>query len=313
MTTTANKRGLRRVAEMKREKAAQRMPNVIVEMVNIYGDWKLNELRAEARRRGIDHSTLGKVAIQHALMADDKRVAEAPPQPRRETKPAQEAPAKAPSSNAEGQTAGTRSEAKAHAFGRQIEALGWTVTYRTEGEVTDVVATRGIEAIHQAWEGGVYANASATYTVGDRTVLTRNAGAARKLASRPTEAATEELSRVASNRAFRRNTPDAEPKAVRLPFDPATATEREIVDSIVGKAVKWINRFTNGEESAIVGSDPRRIRIEEQNGERVVLFCCQATGFRAFRLSALTAVGRGTRRSGRSREGVVQAVVEVAA
>jgi hypothetical protein len=114
-----------------------------------------------------------------------------------------------------------------------------------------------------------------------------------KLAERkPTEAA-EELARVATNKAFRRRDAEVMPKVVRLPFDPATAPERVVVDAIAGHVVKWHNRLSGGTETAKVG-DPRTVRVTEQLGERVVLFCCQAgTGFRAFRLSALVAVGRG--------------------
>jgi hypothetical protein len=79
---------------------------------------------------------------------------------------------------------------------------------------------------------------------------------------------------------------------MRLPFDPATASDREVIDALAGKGVAWHNRFRQVPESAQTPRDPRRMRIEEQNGERVVLFCCPVTGFRAFRLSALTRVGR---------------------
>jgi len=297
MTTTVRKGGLRRVADAKRQRAAQRMPNTIVETADVYGDWKLSELRAEAMRREIPEArTMGKQALQDALRLSDKAVAERPKPRTRPAEPVQETAAKAPSSNGEATVPATKSEAKARVFCTAIEALGWVGHYRTEGELTEVVATRGadvIEAIHQAWDSGVYVNAGATYTVGDRTVQTRNVSAALKLAERkPTEAA-EELARVATNKAFRRRDAEVMPKVVRLPFDPATAPERVVVDAIAGHVVKWHNRLSGGTETAKVG-DPRTVRVTEQLGERVVLFCCQAgTGFRAFRLSALVAVGRG--------------------
>jgi hypothetical protein len=307
MTTTVRKGGLRRVADAKRERAAQRMPNTIVETADVYGDWRLTELRAEAVRREVPEArTMGKQALQDALRLYDKAELERRANNQHTVlkktgrldryEPVQKNAAKAPSSNGEATVPATKSEAKARVFCTAIEALGWVGHYRTEGELTEVVATRGadvIEAIHQAWDSGVYVNAGATYTVGDRTVQTRNVSAALKLAERkPTEAA-EELARVATNKAFRRKDAEVMPKVVRLPFDPATAPERVVVDAIAGHVVKWHNRLSGGTETAKVG-DPRTVRVTEQLGERVVLFCCQAgTGFRAFRLSALVAVGRG--------------------
>lgn len=180
--------------------------------------------------------------------------------------------------------------AKAKAFADFCRTSGWEVFTSLEGDLAEVTARRGVEAIHQAWVNGVYHNESATYTVSDRTVSTRNIAAAKRLAERSPEDAKAELDRVASNRAFRRR--DTTPSKMRLPFDPETATEREVIDALLGKGVAWHNRFRQVPETAMVGRDPRSVRVEEQNGQRVVLFCCPATGFRAFRLSALTRVGR---------------------
>lgn len=180
--------------------------------------------------------------------------------------------------------------AKAKAFADFCRQYGWEVKTSLIGDLAEVQARRGTEAIHQAWENGVYHPASATYTVGDRTVLTRNVAAAKRYAERTPEDATKELERVASNRAFRRR--ETTPAKMRLPFDPSTATDREVIDALAGKGVAWHNRFRQSPETAQTPRDPRRMRIEEQNGERVVLFCCPVTGFRAFRLSALTRVGR---------------------
>jgi hypothetical protein len=209
-------------------------------------------------------------------------------------------------------TEDTKSVAKALAFQQAVAEFGWSCEFNTQGEVIEVVATRGIEVLFQSWHGGVYQH-PATYTVGDRTVLTRNASHAKQYASRPPVEAAAELKRVAENKAFKpREVVRPAPPKSRLPFDPTLATDIEIIERIVGKAIKWHNRFTNTEESATVGQDPRRIRVEEQHGERVVLFCCPATGFRAFRVSALRAVGRGRGvvRTGRPKEGVKTVRVE---
>jgi hypothetical protein len=257
MTTTANRAGLRNIAATKRARAAQRTP-LPDSIVDRYPPERTREARGRSGRTG---------------------------------KPSRTAVA---ATGAGTPTGRTKSEAKAVAFGKSILEFGWAYEITTEGDLSEIVATRGTEVLYQTWLAGVYQH-PATYTVGDRTILTRNASHAKLYAARPPVAAAAELKRVAENKAFKPREVAPPVRKSRLPFDPAMATDEEIVAQITGKAVKWHNRFTQSEESATVGQDPRRIRVEEQGGERVVLFCCPSTGFRAFRVSALVAVGKGRR------------------
>jgi hypothetical protein len=263
MTTTANRAGLRSAAKTKRERAAQRTP-LPDPIVDRYPPERIQVDRTEGRRTGASRTAVA-------------------------------------STTGATPTEATKSGAKALAFQRAVAEFGWSCEFNMQGEVTEVVATRGIEVLFQSWHGGVYQH-PATYTVGDRTVLTRNASHAKQYASRPPVEAEAELKRVAENKAFKPREVVPVRKA-RLPFDPALATDIEIIERIAGKAIKWHNRFTESEESATVGQDPKRIRIEEQGGERVVLFCCPNSGFRAFRVSALRAVGKGSR-ARRVRDGI---------
>lgn len=187
----------------------------------------------------------------------------------------------------------TKSAAKANAFVVEIGVHGWGCTQRiNDGDRIEVTARRGDETLFIEWMNGVYQN-SATYTIADRTIKLRNASAAKSYAARDPKAGAEELQRVTSNKAFRKKeVPDAELQRSRLPFDPTTASEPEILAALLGRGVTWHNRISVKSESAMVGKDPRRAHFTEFEGERIFNFCCPNTGFRSFRLSALLRVGR---------------------
>lgn len=188
-----------------------------------------------------------------------------------------------------------KSDRKAEAFAADVAPLGWTTRYYRQGTRTEAITSRGTgsaeETIYQQWDSGVY-QMPATYTYGPRTVMVRNASAAKQLAGRAATVAAAEFEKVVANRSFRRSSP-TEVRTTRLPFDPALATDAEVISALLGKGVKWTNRISNGSESAIIGRESSRVHITEFAGDRVVRFCCPVSGFRAFRLGDLLAVGRG--------------------
>lgn len=190
-------------------------------------------------------------------------------------------------------TAGTKSAEKSQAFIAEVAKHGWASEIRVEeGDRIEVTSKRGDEILFIEWMNGVYQN-SATYTIADRTVKIRNASAAKAYAARDPKAGAEELVRVTSNKAFRKKAvPSEDLQRSRLPFDPATATEPEILEAILGRTVVWHNRISVRSETAVVGKDPRRAHFTEFEGERIFNFCCPNTGFRSFRLSGLLRVGR---------------------
>lgn len=199
----------------------------------------------------------------------------------------------------------SKSVVKAKAFVYAIEANGWTAD-RAWGEEDDhivVTASRGSETIFIEWIGGVY-QGTATYTIADRTIKLRNASAAKQYGARAPEAATAELTRVATNRLFRpRETPAEKVEASKqpLPFDTGTALEDEILSTLAGRRISWHNRFREVTETAVfpVKIDPRFTRITEDETGRVVHFCSKGDGFRSFRLAALLSVSRGASASTR--------------
>ena len=86
-----------------------------------------------------------------------------------------------------------------------------------------------------------------------------------------------------------------------LPFDPALATDEEICGVLAGQAVVWYNRLSRGQESAIVGRKGARI-TQLPDGQRVVHFCCPATGYRSLLATSILKVGRGQRSTTKGQE-----------
>lgn len=251
------------------------------ELLLKYGSMEVRELRSFARRFGIDPLPRGKGPLLDAI---------------REAEQSGKTLAPLPSAKKPKTPALSNSRTKADRFLTDAVAAGWKseITSDESGRV-EVTSTRGSEILVTVWKSGQFDYDEGRYLVADRAVKPRNASAARKLLVREAETAEKELKRVVTNRAFR---PKIEaPRAKALPFDPKTAIEPEIVSALVGRTVTWYNRISAKTQSANVGPDPRRVRISEHSGDRVVTFCDPATGFNSFRLSALVQVGRSTRSS----------------
>lgn len=193
-------------------------------------------------------------------------------------------------------TGGGKSRPKADAFTAEIAKTGWKATEVVAGDHIELTATRGekvVEVIFIEWTGGVY-QPTATYAIADRTVKLRNASAAKQYAGRTPEVGQAELERVATNKAFKKR--DPEPKDIapaKLPFDVREATESELLDWALGRTITWHNRISNSTETAMVLANPRRVKFVEHGEDRIMMFLCPNTGFRACRLSAIVRFGKG--------------------
>lgn len=191
-----------------------------------------------------------------------------------------------------------KSSAKARAFAEEISKNGWSPNPNfVSPEHVQLTARRGTESLFIEWVNGVY-QPTATYAINDRVIKMRNASQAKQYAARTPDQATAELDKVSSNRFFRkRETPEGDLVRKPLPFDPALATDEEVLTALTGRRVTWHNRFREVSETAIFPRriDPRFTRITTgESGERSVHFLCPATGFRSFRLGALLQISRGT-------------------
>lgn len=184
-----------------------------------------------------------------------------------------------------------KSWGKVRAFQEKAVAAGWTPSLEARGDAVEITATRGPETIVQAWRNGVWQYDASVYAFADRTTKPRNASGAAKLLERDAELAGKEASKVAANNSFRRKVPtDLAP--IALPLDADLLTDEEAAKFFKGQTVKWFNRMSRSTETAMV-SRTSTVRVTRWEGETTVSFCCPVTGFRAFHLSAVLAVGRG--------------------
>jgi hypothetical protein len=258
-TTTANKHGLRKAAQERTNRHAQRTPLPPKPGV------------VEGAREVIDSLS----SIQADLV--DEAVAKA--------------------TESHGDAPDVRSWGKAKEFARKAEEAKWEVSLEPQGESVELTATRGAETIVQAWTNGVWQYPASFYAHGDRNTKPRNASGAAKLLTRSPEDAAAEAGKVASNKHFRK----AEPKDIgvkleeakrHLPFDPDLAPDELILGALTGQALVWYNRLSRGTERAMVSRKGARMSLTPE-GQRVVTFCCPATGYRSCLVTAILKVGRG--------------------
>lgn len=184
----------------------------------------------------------------------------------------------------------TPAAGKADKYAAVFTGLGWESTItRTDG-LTELVATRGTEALYLAWMREAHVSGTSTYTIQDRTVKVRNPAEATRIAGlKPEEAAAKQV-KVASNRQFRKR--PTGPTIRTIPFDVQTATEAEIRDALEARRVSWHNSYSVSTETATVGN-AKFISVQtHREGHRIVSFVDPETGYRAFRLDRLENVGR---------------------
>lgn len=303
MTATASKTGLRAAAKARTAKAAQRTPlpselelpkgvtpemMTVVEKIAKLQAMTLPQLRAYAREWAPALAGISKKADLQAALIKDVHARNPLPTPKKATRAKKTAEPKPELKEYE-----PKGKAKAVKLRDELIPHGWAgEMLAPTTETVELILRRGsLESLHISWINGVFQYESASHQVADRVVKIRNVSQARQLAVRPPSAASEDLARVASNKAFKRaEAPKV--RRVQLPFDPNLATDAEVSAAILGRKVKWINRLTNHEEEAWITRDAKRLRIEEQAGSRVILFCCPVAGFRAFRVEALTSVSK---------------------
>lgn len=190
-------------------------------------------------------------------------------------------------------TTDAKSQGKASAFLKLAVDAKWqaVVDLDVAGAV-QVTATRGPEVIVQAWRGGVWQYDASVYAFADRTTKPRNAAGAVRLLGRPPAVAEAETAKVNSNSSFRKREPK-ELKTLVLPLDPDLLTDEEATKYFRGRTVQWYNRQSRRTETAMV-SRTYPVRVTRYAGEVTICVCGPGTGFRAFHLSAVLAVGRGT-------------------
>lgn len=198
----------------------------------------------------------------------------------------------------------SKSGAKAEAFAAKARQLGWTTTFRDLQANEDrvlCVATRasgqpnGTEAITIEWLNGVFDNQTCFHTTpGGRALKLRNAShALKRMALAPADVVREDtkvglhktVARKASQAAS--GTPSAP-----TPYFADDTPDAEVLASVVGKSITWINGLSGGLETDLVQRPSLTGEIQMKRPgtpERSINFLGRA-GFRTVRVSAIVSL-----------------------
>ena len=266
VTTTANKHGLRAAAQKRTARHAQ---------------------KTELPPRGAEESREDRIRSAQARKLE-----------KRKAEDAAEAVAKEAAIDDS-----SKSGAKAIATRDYLAGHGWESAFcRAEDtdagdDVIELTATRTdgdiTEILWVSWTKGVLTTTPMpTYTLAERTIKLRNVAELKRYSVRSAAEARAEVDRVSANKAFKRKPLTPTPGRGKIPFDTEEATEAEILGALLGKTVSWHNRYRETQETARVGTNPRKVHFTEYGGERIFNFLCPATGYRAFRITALMKVAR---------------------
>lgn len=176
----------------------------------------------------------------------------------------------------------------------------WEISGEAPARVT-AIARRGAEVLTVVWDSGVFNYELSGHLIEDRHTKIRNVSHGRQLAARPAAEASAELARVVSNRSFRPAAPRTSTARGKLPFDPETSSDSDVLSAIQGRYVVWVNRISNLEEHALASKESRLWKITGDGATRTIQFTTE-TGFRAARLDQILRVGKPTRKRAVSAE-----------
>lgn len=206
------------------------------------------------------------------------------------------------------------SKSKAQQFALKAEELrDWEVVRERKGERRTVTVTRGQEQFKFRW---IRPNLGRdNFEIGKHVVegiaepYTNVRAALREMAKPPgsyltiqpppiTDKVTETTptnmpGKIAYTAVAKEG--NAGPQIVRLPFDPYSASAKEIIESLRGCRITWWNSMANDIETGHVSAHPKQIRIEPPTdpkdwSTRVLTFACSQTGFRSVRLNTIRKV-----------------------
>jgi hypothetical protein len=180
---------------------------------------------------------------------------------------------------------------KANAFADKAEALGWTTTLRDSQTSEDrvlCVATRSEnEVITIEWLDGVFDNQTCIHTTpGGRQLKLRNAShALKRMALQPVDVAREDT-KVGIHTSPRATRVEAASGTPRAPYFSDDVSDAEVLTSVEGKTITWVNALSGGLESDTVRG---KAAIELAGSRRALKFLGR-NGFRTVRVSAIVAL-----------------------
>jgi hypothetical protein len=189
-----------------------------------------------------------------------------------------------------------KSGPKAERFADKARALGWkAVTFIGDRDYAKTFATRENESIEIEWEAGVFNNQTCLHTTpGGRALKLRNAShALKRMALAPVDVVREDT-KVGIHRVAR---PGAGSGASGTPSTPRTAyfaddvPDTEVLASVEGKSITWVNGISGALESDTVSrpSPTGTVQMKHPASGRAISFLGSA-GFRTVRVSAIVSL-----------------------
>lgn len=188
---------------------------------------------------------------------------------------------------------------KAQELALAAEGAGWEVERIINGNRKTVRATRSEsgELLEANWENNRACEPMGFYEINGRRAKLQHVTVAKKIMATPPEVAA----RNAENIQAARKAPRAvshRTLAQGVPFDPATATDEEVLTAILGREITWRNVLSNGEVEgiAVVPESGKQTRLDDDDlrdpATRQLTFCdAEGGGYYTVRLSALLSVG----------------------
>jgi hypothetical protein len=175
------------------------------------------------------------------------------------------------------------------------QAAGWDGSVKIVDLKTgavEVAISKGAETMTWYAVGGKQDPSQApSYSDGNRTVLMKNIAAILAQATGERQW-IKPAGATRTKRAPRTSPVKDVPQRQPLPFDPAEATEAEVVSALRGKTLTWQNGISKAIDSAVVAVRAK-IKVEQHptTGERVVTFSDPVnTGTRSVRLSGILTI-----------------------
>jgi hypothetical protein len=321
MTTTASKHGLRAAAAERRAKHAQNTilparPGEVAEARDLgvgqpqakYGEMTVAELKAEAKSLGLVTYTLRtKGALMNAILLRLRETPEAEalaeakvdstfsgPQPGDEI----EIEAQQPAQGEEiAERPDGKSGPKAERFAGKALALGWKATAVLAGDRdhAKVFATRESESIEIEWEAGVFNNQTCLHTTpGGRVLKLRNASHALKRMALAAVDVVREDTKVGihtTTRAARRSAGTGTQEASHAPYFAEDVSDAEVLASVEGKSITWINGISGATETdkVTLTRPTGTVQVKHSASGRAITFLGTA-GFRTVRISSIVSL-----------------------
>lgn len=195
---------------------------------------------------------------------------------------------------------------KAQELALAAEEAGWDVERIVNGSRKTLIARRGgNEVLEASWENNRACAPMGYYSINGNKQKLQHVTVAKKIMATPSEVASRNAENMSANRKAPKAVTHAS-LAVGVPFDPATASDEEVMAALLGREITWRNVLSGGELTglAVVPEQGKQTKLEDDDlkdrATRQLTFCdAEGGGYYTLRLSQLLSVGAKKDEGGR--------------